>query len=254
MSTNESTAIETRRAGRKRPIDRLLTVENAKTTKGEKLGILTGILYLAPANESGVMNTCPSATPECRYACLFTAGRGRFDSVRHGRIRKTLWLARDRAGFVEELKRNVTWLVARASKLGLQPAIRINGTSDLPWLAVELAKIFPDVQFYDYTKHPKPWLRTLPNYHLTFSHSGHNAQECVHALQHGINVAVVFSTRRGDALPDSWCGYPVIDGDLHDCRFLDPAGVVVGLRAKGVAQGSKSVFVVLEAKETGAWR
>src|SRR5215472_12933765 len=91
-------------------MDRLLTVQNAKTTKGEKLGILTGILYLAPANESGVMNTCASSTPECRHACLFTAGRGRFDAVRHGRIRKTLWLARDRAGFVAELKRNVTGL------------------------------------------------------------------------------------------------------------------------------------------------
>jgi hypothetical protein len=43
-------------------MDRLLTVQNAKTRKGEKLGILTGILYLAPANESGVMNTCASST------------------------------------------------------------------------------------------------------------------------------------------------------------------------------------------------
>lgn len=228
-------------------MDRLLTVQNAKTSKGERLGILTGILYLAPATESGAMNTCPSSTPECRHACLYTAGRGAFDSVRHGRIRKTLWLARDRAGFLEELKRNVTRLVARASKLGLQPAIRVNGTSDLPWLAEEMARAFPDVQFYDYTKHPKPWLRTLPNYHLTFSHSGRNVQDCLEALQRGINVAVVFTTRRGEALPNAWNGFPVIDGDLHDCRFLDPRGVVVGLRAKGMAKGLNSPFVVLAA-------
>jgi hypothetical protein len=228
-------------------MDRLLTVQNAKTTKGEKLGVLTGILYLAPANESGVMNTCTSSTPECRQACLYTAGRGAFDSVRHGRIRKTLWLARDRAGFVEELKRNVARLVTRAHKLGLRPAIRVNGTSDLPWLALELAKAFPEVQFYDYTKHPKPWLRTLPNYHLTFSHSGHNVQNCLEALEHGINVAVVFTTRRGQALPQTWNGFPVIDGDLHDCRFLDPENVVVGLRAKGTAKESQSTFVVLAA-------
>jgi hypothetical protein len=228
-------------------MDRLLTVQNAKTRKGEKLGILTGILYLAPANESGVMNTCASSTPECRHACLYTAGRGRFDSVRHGRIRKTRWLARDREGFVEELKRNVTRLVARARKLGLKPAVRINGTSDSPWLAQELAAAFPEVQFYDYTKHPKPWLRTLPNYHLTFSHSGHNFEDCLEALQHGINVAVVFTTRRGEALPETWNGFRVIDGDSHDCRFLDPTGVVVGLRAKGMAKGSRSPFVVLVA-------
>lgn len=228
-------------------MDRLLTVQNAKTSKGERLGILTGILYLAPATESGAMNTCPSSTPECRHACLYTAGRGAFDSVRHGRIRKTLWLARDRAGFLEELKRNVMRLVARAGKLGLQPAIRVNGTSDLPWLAEAMARVFPDVQFYDYTKHPKPWLRTLPNYHLTFSHSGRNVQDCLEALQRGINIAVVFTTRRGEALPNAWNGFPVIDGDLHDCRFLDPRGVVVGLRAKGMAKGLNSPFVVLAA-------
>src|SRR5215469_11103677 len=108
MSINESTAIDrTAVSSERRAIDRLLTVQNAKTRKGEKLGILTGILYLAPANESGIMNTCASSTPECRQACLYTAGRGAFDSVRHGRIRKTLRLARDRAGFVEELKHNV---------------------------------------------------------------------------------------------------------------------------------------------------
>ena len=249
MSTTESTAIENAsvRSERAHVMDRLLTVQNAKTRKGEKLGILTGILYLAPANESGVMNTCASSTPECRHACLYTAGRGRFDSVRKGRIRKTLWLALDRPGFLEELKRNVTRLVARARKLGLKPAVRINGTSDLPWLAQELAEEFPEVQFYDYTKHPKPWLRTLPNYHLTFSHSGHNVQDCLDAVQHGINVAVVFTTRRGEALPETWNGFPVIDGDSHDCSFLDPTGVVVGLRAKGMAKGSQSPFVVIAA-------
>jgi hypothetical protein len=75
---------------------------------------------------------------------------------------------------MEELKRNVTRLVVRARKIGPKPAIGVNGTSDLPWLAQELAMAFPEVQFYDYTKHPEPWLRTLPNYHLTFSRSGHN--------------------------------------------------------------------------------
>ena len=141
----------------------------------------------------------------------------------------------------------MTRLVARARRLGLKPAVRINGTSDLPWLAQELAAAFPNVQFYDYTKHPKPWLRTLPNYHLTFSYSGRNLEDCLEALRHGVNVAVVFTTRRGEALPETWNRFPVKDGDSHDCRFLDPTGVVVGLRAKGMAKGSQSPFVVVAA-------
>src|SRR6516225_6192244 len=83
MSTNESTANKRSAAhSQRRGMDRLLTVQNAKTRKGEKLGFLTGILYLAPANESGVMNTCASSTPECRHACLYTAGRGRFADIK----------------------------------------------------------------------------------------------------------------------------------------------------------------------------
>src|SRR5579864_2488029 len=121
---------------------RILAVENAKTTKGEALGYLTGILYLAPANESGVMNTCPMSTDACRKACLFTAGRGRFDAIRQGRINKTLLLHSNRALFLDCLRWDIGMIVRRARKLGLIPAIRINGTSDLAWLSGMMADEF----------------------------------------------------------------------------------------------------------------
>lgn len=55
---------------------KLLTVNNAKTVKGEKQGYLTGILYLAPSDKAGNgINTCANASAGCREACLFTAGR-----------------------------------------------------------------------------------------------------------------------------------------------------------------------------------
>lgn len=222
---------------------KLLTVENAKTIKGEKLGYLTGILYLAPANESRVLDVCPMATDECRRACLFTAGRGVFDSVRRARIRKTKWLHKDREGFLAQLRADVRALERSARRQGLTPAIRINGTSDLPQIALTLAREFPGIQFYDYTKIPRAWERRRANYHLTFSHSGDNLEDCLRALFHGVNVAVVFDTKRGDPLPMHWYGKEVIDGDLSDLRFLDPKGVVVGLRAKGHARKQTSSFV-----------
>lgn len=40
----------------------------------------------------------------------------------------------------------------------------------------------------------------------------------------GGNVAVVFRVKRGRPLPAVWNGYPVIDGDVTDLRYLDPAG------------------------------
>lgn len=225
---------------------KLLTVENAKTSKGEKLGYLTGILYLAPANESRVMNTCAMSTAGCRAGCLYTAGRAQlFPHILHARVRKTRWLARDCAGFVAQLRKDITALVTRAKREKLIPCVRVNGTSDLPWLAHVMAREFPDVQFYDYTKLPRPWQRMRPNYHITFSLSESNESAALDALSHGVNVAVVFDVKRGKPLPETWHGRYVVDGDSHDLRFLDAYrfGLVIGLRAKGMAKKDVHGFV-----------
>jgi hypothetical protein len=39
-------------------------------------------------------------------------------------------------------------------------------------------------------------------------------------------------------------GKPVVDGDETDLRFLDPKGVIVGLKAKGKGKKDESGFVV----------
>jgi len=88
-------------------------------------------------------------------------------------------------------------------------------------------------------------MRARPNYHITFSHSETNLDECKRALSHGLNVAVVFDTRKNSVLPSEFLGRPVIDGDLHDVRFLDGhKGAIIGLRAKGPAKKDESGFVV----------
>jgi hypothetical protein len=114
----------------------------------------------------------------------------------------------------------------------------------LPKLVAPLAEEFKDVQFYDYTKLPKPYKRTRSNYDITFSRSETNEKDCLDALANGINVAVVFSTKKNEKLPDSYLGYEVISGDEHDLRFLDKKGVIVGLTAKGKAKRDTSGFVV----------
>jgi hypothetical protein len=221
---------------------RLLGTANYKTSKGESLGYLTGILYLSPANESGVMNTCLFASKECIAGCLKSSGR--MPMGVKSRIWKTQLLHANRTQFLEFLRYDIGRLIRRARKLGLTPAVRLNGTSDLPWLSLQMSNEFPDVQFYDYTKLPKPYLRTRPNYAITFSYSGHNIAETMGALAHCVNVAVVFDTRKGQPLPEFWNGYRVVDGDMHDLRFLDARGVVVGLRAKGKARNQDSAFIV----------
>lgn len=231
-------------------ICKLMSVNaDSKTKKGVKYGYLTGILYLAPASSSG-FNVCVNASKACIAACLNFAGRSRFDrKIQVARVRKTRELFADREAFVELLARDVQAVIRAAKRKRLSPAIRVNGTSDLPWLALALSARFPSVQFYDYTKHPRAYERIRANYSLTFSWSGENLSECVDALSHGLNVAVPFNVKKGQPLPASWNGYRVVDGDISDLRFLDETGVIVGLRVKSVnskrkAQGIAGNFVV----------
>jgi hypothetical protein len=218
---------------------KLLTINNLKTLKGEKLGYSTGILHLAPFTLSG-FNVCPKASKGCSQACLNTSGHGRYNNVQNARKNRTLRYFNEREQFMSDLIADITTVIRRAKKNDMIPAIRPNGTSDLPTLAIKMAMAFPEIQFYDYTKIAKTFEKELPkNYHLTFSRSETNEKECKKVLELGGNVAVVF-----DKLPETYLGHEVIDGDISDLRFLDKKGVIVGLTAKGRAKHDKSGFVV----------
>ena len=223
---------------------KLLTTENYKTKKGEKLNILTGILYLAPGDISGY-EVCPKRTAGCTASCLYTAGHGRFSNVQQARIRKTKMFFEQRDEFIATLKKDIKSLVNKAAKLGMTPAVRLNGTSDIEWTRFKIMEEFPNVQFYDYTKVVNRLSKDLPaNYHLTFSRAEANDEDAKQALKKGFNVAVVFSTKKTEQLPASWDGYPVEDGDATDVRFKDASGSIIGLRAKGDAKKDKSGFVI----------
>ena len=218
---------------------KLLTVQNNKTVKGEKLGILTGILYLAPAKLSGY-EVCPKRSKGCTDACLYTAGMGAFSTVQQARKNKTLMFFEQREAFMAQLHKDIKSLKKKAAKLGMTPAVRLNGTSDIEWTRTGIMDAFPEIQFYDYTKVLNRLTKERPaNYHITFSKNEANSVECFLALKLGYNVAVVF-----DRLPTEWMGHQVQDGDDTDARFLDPKGYVIGLKAKGKARKDNSGFVV----------
>lgn len=218
---------------------KLLTTANYKTIKGEKLGVLTGILYLAPAKISGY-EVCPRRSKGCTAACLYTAGMGAFSTVQHARINKTKLFFEDRENFLTQLKKDIKALVKKANKLNFKPAVRLNGTSDIEWIRFGIMEEFPEVQFYDYTKVLSRLKDKIPaNYNITFSKSETNEMDCRWALNLGFNVAVVFKQ-----LPKTYLARPVVNGDETDVRFEDARGVIVGLTAKGKAKKDNSGFVV----------
>ena len=218
---------------------KLLTTANYKTVKGEKLGYLTGILYLAPAKISGY-EVCPRRSAGCTAACLYTAGMGAFSTEQQAIIKKTKQFFEDRDNFLMQLRKDITALVRKAKKTNMTPAVRLNGTSDIEWTRFGIMEEFPDVQFYDYTKVLNRLKQPIPkNYHITFSKSEDNEMDCRWALNLGFNVAVVFNK-----LPETYFARPVISGDETDVRFEDARGVIVGLTAKGKAKKDLNNFVI----------
>lgn len=238
----------------KRPSALLSIDTNAKTVKGQKIGFLTGILYMAPSDLSGV-NLCPMADiAGCKAACLNTAGMGGvYPSIQLARINKAKYFIENQTGFMADIVRDILRVIAKAKAKGLIPLIRLNGTTDIRWENIPAIRdgvkyrnvfaAFPDVQFYDYTKIANR--KGMPaNYDLTFSYSGLPAYQrfVQQAIKAGMRVAVVF--RRQADIPQSFIGLPCVDGDNSDVRHLDPQGVVVALYAKGKAKTDTSGFVV----------
>ena len=226
---------------------KLLGISNTKTLKGEKQGYRTYIMHLAPSTLSGYQ-VCPMASLGCSDACLNLSGMGRFSNVQAARMAKTRHFFEDRPAFMQQLVREVRSAVKSSQKVGLTPVFRLNGTSDIRWEMIpvlgdalptayaNIMMMFPQVQFYDYTKIPNR--RNVPsNYHLTFSRSETNHQDVILSQN---NVAVVF-----DVLPATYLGRTVIDGTETDLRFLDPQNVVVGLKANGKAKQDTSGFTVI---------
>ena len=234
---------------------KLLSTGNPKILKGTKQGYNTYILHLAPANVSGY-ETCAKRTAGCTAACLNTAGRGGMfkkgestNVIQEARKRKTRMFFENRADFMLQLFLDIKKAIKQSDKLGLIPVFRLNGTSDLAWEKYEVQdgknifQMFPDVQFYDYTKILGRKVKNIPNYHLTFSAADGNDADVYRAIAEGLNVATVFGLKKTEAMPETYNGRPVFNGDDSDLRFLDPKGVIVGLYAKGKAKKDTSGFV-----------
>lgn len=217
----------------------ILGKDNVKLLKAAKKNWRGLGLSLAPAQISG-WETCASRSPECTKHCLFTSGRGAPNFTRKdgsnpiwmGRIFRTIWFFRGREEFISQLMSEID--------RNQDAAIRLNVFSDIQWERQfpEIMSSFPGTQFYDYTKHFKRMFRDRPtNYHLTFSLHENNQKQAREVLQAGMNIAAVTNSIGG-----SLFGYPVIDGDDHDLRFLDPTPCVVGLRAKGSLKRGEMIY------------
>jgi hypothetical protein len=208
---------------------RKLLGSSTKTIKGAREAVLTRVMYLSAADESGVQ-TCLKRG-DCELSCLgWSTGQMVFDTSLQSRIGKTLLWWFDRPGFLTKVSKeiNATLRSKDAKDLrALAPsdvepiiAFRLNGSSDLRWeFAKErlsdggalpdgrsIIEAHPDVTFYDYTKYTLNTRRFRinggpANYHVVYSFDEKpdamkNAREYLTA---GGNSAVVVGARMSDA-------------------------------------------------------
>lgn len=224
----------------------LITQNQMKLQKSVPYGYLTAGLNLAPAHELGTYRaqfrtkTVCAFAGSCATTCLSHAGRNAMPAGLTARLWRTEAFYRDRPAFLTTLTREVTTFARRARRLGLTPAFRPNLLSDLPLLAAHLAATVPDVLLYDYTKVPPGAWADIPGYHRTYSYSERTtAADLRDAVARGASVAVILDipAHTHGPLPPTLTLHgvtlPVLDGDTHDLRFLDPAQPhYVGLRFK----------------------
>jgi hypothetical protein len=204
--------------------------------KTEKSAIQTYILHLAPHNISGV-NVCPGAG-NCKKICLHFAGNPVYmTNKQKARTRRTLAYAADSQRFARLIVCSILDKINKNS--GESIAIRLNGTSDIPWENVDfdispefstfcrvkfghslpigkrnIFEIFNclraesglNVIFYDYTKIKRNWAECQRlGYHLTFSYDGAdnkaNLKLACEAISKGVNIAAAFNIKKGQTLP-----------------------------------------------------
>lgn len=222
---------------------------NTKTAKND---IDTFIMYLSPytQNAKGV-NLCPHASKGCISACLFTAGRGKFNNVMKARTNKANFYAYDRKLFLSLLSHEIKAIVSKYKKTGKKVAFRLNGTSDVDFLYLlnkytdfDYLETPKNVYFYDYTKVIQRAIRykNCKKYTLTFSKSESNQLDVLKAFKEGINVAAVFANE----LPKKYKSLNVVDGDKSDLEMLKYKGIILGLKAKGDAKKDRTGFVITD--------
>ena len=208
-------------------------------------------LNFAHSDLSG-FNVCPKANKlteqennpkksNCTYCCVgFNGNASRFSSVMESRIKKTLSYFLDKKAFYNQLIIEIEKGIEQSKKQGLKPSFRLNAYSDIRYekdiiqdAGKNIFDLFPDVDFYDYTKLIN---RKVPsNYQLTFSHHNSDFIETTKALEDGLNCAIVFE-KLPKYIKINGIKYIVLDGDKTDLRLdekINGETVVIGLKFKG---------------------
>jgi len=161
----------------------------------------------------------------CIKTCLAFKGLAKvYPSVIKSRKAKSEYFVNDTDTFIKQLIREIKNQEKRALKKNKKAVVRLNGFTDIDYEKFGIFKLFPNVQFYDYSADYERVLNNNnPNLHYTFSYKGNNLKECIELLKNDVSIAVI-------DMPENqfFNDYDVehIDGDKHDFRFKHGKAIV----------------------------
>jgi hypothetical protein len=161
----------------------------------------------------------------CIKTCLAFKGLAKvYPSVIKSRKAKSEYFVNDTDTFIKQLIREIKNQEKRALKKNKKPVVRLNGFTDIDYDKYGIFKLFPNVQFYDYSADYERVLNNNnPNLHYTFSYKGNNLKECLELLKNDVSIAVI-------DVPENqfFNKYDIehIDGDKHDFRFKHGKAIV----------------------------
>ena len=229
---------------------------SAKLEKGKGVAgsdkYAPAILYLQPAHSAftnGTTTLCKWAGT-CKAVCLASfTGRMIFAGNNRARQWKTALYIGAPQLFHALLCLDIEKHARRATAAGLIPAVRFDGGSDTG-RGLALARLYPAVAFYDYTKSTGRCLSVakrqaagqLSNYTLAYSYNETTTPWALEKLTAaGCLIAAVTprNIKKGEPCPDSisLAPLPVIDGDKHD--ILPVHAAAKGKGAAWLALGFK---------------
>jgi hypothetical protein len=210
-------------------------------------------LYLAPATMVQGINAC-RGSGACSGGCLAYSGRLSSIQSQNKQYLFTVALYHHTELFLTEIVQQLFRLAHNYSFDGVDLAIRLNSTSDLPFhTVIDMQALCNDISnldhFYDYTKIPTRYKVQSEFYHLTYSYSELSKDKWLSRFD---RVAVVVSYADKKKLLD----IPVTihddelftDGDSHDLRKFDDSKIVLlGVKRVGGFQGMNKIRSVSQS-------
>jgi hypothetical protein len=198
----------------------------------EKLAVAVG----ATTDDIAValrQSVCPRSTAACRATCVVAhSANGELRRSKDTRLARTLLTLFRPA---DAVALTAAGLFAAKRAYGVAGARwRVNVSDDIRWelLAPGLWDLAP--LSYAYTKHVPDDRPGTNRLRIVYSATEKwtTAEVATH-VRAGQSVAVILDVKKKDALPRTWAGLPVVNGDATDDLWEHPHGVVVGLRSKG---------------------